>query len=85
MTTVDKVMQTFYDWLSQLDLLRLLRETYFTFNPAQYNAIFDCELETVMRGTQRLPFRNLTSLLLIARLGRSARGGYAFNPVRSIS
>ena len=39
-------MRTFYEFLSDLDLLsRLwLIETYFTFDPAQYNQLFDDEL-----------------------------------------
>jgi hypothetical protein len=41
-------MQTFYDWLSQIDLLRLLRETYFTFDRQAYNELFDSELEKVI-------------------------------------
>jgi hypothetical protein len=44
-------MQTFIEWLSTLDLsarLRLL-ETYFTFNPEQYNQLFEQELEKVIQ------------------------------------
>ncbi len=39
-------MTTFYEWLSDLDILsRLwLIETYFTFHPAQYNQLFNDEL-----------------------------------------
>jgi len=39
-------MRTFYEFLSDLDILsRLwLIETYFTFDPAQYNRLFDDEL-----------------------------------------
>ena len=40
-------MRTFYEYLSDLDLLsRLwLIETYFSFDPAQYNQLFDDELQ----------------------------------------
>ena len=38
-------MQTFWHWLR---LRHLLAETYFSFNPAQYNALFDGELEKVI-------------------------------------
>ena len=39
-------MKTFYEYLSALALLSRLRlvETYFTFDPAQYNQLFDDEL-----------------------------------------
>ena len=47
-TTVYKVMETFWQWLSQLDLLRLLRETYFSFDPQAYNELFNSELEKVI-------------------------------------
>jgi hypothetical protein len=42
-------MQTFHEWLSCLDILVRLRlvETYFTFDPAQYNQLFDDELQKV--------------------------------------
>jgi hypothetical protein len=44
-------METFYDWLTNLDLLSRLRllETYFTFDPAQYNALFEDELERLIQ------------------------------------
>jgi hypothetical protein len=38
-------MQTFYEWLSQLNLLRVLEETWFTFDAKQYDRLFDGELE----------------------------------------
>jgi hypothetical protein len=41
-------MQTFWQWLSRL---RLLDETYFTFNPTQYDRLFDEELEKVIART----------------------------------
>ena len=47
-------MQTFHEWLSQLRLLarlRLLGETYFTFDPKEYNELFDKELEKVIART----------------------------------
>jgi hypothetical protein len=39
-------MRTFYEFLSDLDLVSRLRliETYFTFNPAQYDQLFDDQL-----------------------------------------
>ena len=42
-------MQTFYEWLSNSDIIaRLwLIETYFSFDPAQYNQLFDDELGRV--------------------------------------
>lgn len=36
-------MQTFWQWLSQL------KETYFTFDPKQYNRLFDDELEKLLQ------------------------------------
>jgi len=44
-------MQTFYEWLSQLNLLRRLDETYYSFNPAEYNRLFDEELRQVITRT----------------------------------
>ena len=41
-------MQTFYEWLSQINLLRLLEGTWFTFDPKQYDQLFDGELEKVI-------------------------------------
>ncbi len=46
--TIHTRMETFYDWLSHLDLLRLLRETYFTFDPRTYDKLFNSELEKVI-------------------------------------
>ena len=48
MQRVDRYgMQTFFEWLSDLDILtRLwLVETYFSFEPSQYNQLFDDELQ----------------------------------------
>jgi len=46
-------MLNFSDWLSDYDLFARLRllETYFTFNPEQYNQVFRDELEKVIRRT----------------------------------
>ena len=47
---VDKYfMQTFFQWLSYSEILAQLRliETYFSFDPAQYNQLFDHELAKV--------------------------------------
>ena len=44
-------MQTFQEWLSQLRLLRLLQETWFTFDPAEYDRLFDEELQKVLTRT----------------------------------
>ena len=41
-------MQTFWEWLSRF---RLLGENYFTFDPAEYNELFDKELEKVIART----------------------------------
>ena len=43
-------MQTFYQWLSTVDLLARLRllKTYVGFDPKQYNALFDGELERLL-------------------------------------
>ena len=38
-------MQTFWQWLSQL------QETYFTFDPKEYDELFDKELQKVIAGT----------------------------------
>jgi hypothetical protein len=43
-------MQTFWQWLAQLRLCPL-DETYFTFDPAEYNELFDKELEKVIART----------------------------------
>jgi hypothetical protein len=43
-------MQTFWQWLSQLRLCPL-DETYFTFDPKEYNELFDKELEKVVTRT----------------------------------
>ena len=43
-------MQTFWQWLSQLRLCPL-DETYFTFDPREYNELFDKELEKVIART----------------------------------
>ena len=40
-------MQTFWQWLSQLRLCPLA-ETYFTFDPKEYNELFDKELQKVV-------------------------------------
>ena len=41
-------MQNFWNWLEQVRLLRLLAETYYSFNSKQYNHLFDDELEKVI-------------------------------------
>ncbi len=41
-------MQTFWQWLARL---RLLDESYFTFNPTQYDRLFDAELAQVIART----------------------------------
>lgn len=50
---VHRVMETFGEWLSNYDLLAQLRllENYVTFNPAQYNELFDQELAKVIERT----------------------------------
>ena len=45
-TIIDKVMETFWDWLK---LQSLLAEAWYSFNSAQYNELFDNELEKVIR------------------------------------
>lgn len=44
-------MKTFLEWLSDLKFLARLQllETYFTFDPAQYNALFEDELEKLLQ------------------------------------
>ncbi len=49
-------MQTFWQWLSQLRLCPL-DETYFTFDPAEYNELFDKELEKVIARTSNAKHR----------------------------
>ena len=46
-------MQTFWQWLPRADLLARLQflETYYTFNRAEYDAIFDEELERTINRT----------------------------------
>jgi hypothetical protein len=46
-------MQNFYEWLTHADLLDRLRliETYFSFDPQQYNQLFRDELEKVIQKT----------------------------------
>jgi len=46
---IDNFMETFYGWLSQLDLIRRLAENYVTFDRAQYNDLFGSELEKVIK------------------------------------
>jgi hypothetical protein len=48
-------MQTFFEWLTNLNILARLRlvESYFSFDPAQYNQLFDDELAKV--GTVSAP------------------------------
>jgi len=73
-------MQTFYEWLSQLNLLRRLDETYFTFYPAEYNRLFDEELRQVIaRTSDAAPPANLKKDVgirldvLYRRLGQARR------------
>ena len=42
-------MLTFLQWVAQLNLLR---ETYYSFNPSEYNKLFDTELEKTIQRTQ---------------------------------
>ena len=49
-------MQTFWQWLSQLRLCPL-GETYFTFDPAEYNELFDKELQKVIARTSNAKHR----------------------------
>jgi hypothetical protein len=42
-------METFYGWLSRLDLIRRLAENYVTFDRTQYNDLFGSELEKVIK------------------------------------
>jgi hypothetical protein len=44
-------MRTFLEWLTNLDIVARLRllETYFTFDAAQYNAVFEDELEKLIQ------------------------------------
>ena len=44
-------MKTFYEWVAQVRLLRLLSESYVTFDPKQYNDLFDQELAQVIART----------------------------------
>ena len=44
-------MQTFQEWLSHLRLFRLLGETYYGFNRAEYDQLFDSELRKVLART----------------------------------
>jgi hypothetical protein len=46
-------MNTFYEWLTHADMLDRLRliETYFSFDPKQYNQLFRDELEKVIQRT----------------------------------
>ncbi len=53
-------MLTFFQWLSQL---RLLAEHYFTFNPSEYNALFDDELEKTIQRTQDPAHRQILERL----------------------
>jgi len=50
-------MQTFYEWLSQFRLLRLLQETWFTLDPAEYDRLFNDELEKVPARTSDAKYR----------------------------
>ena len=70
-------MQTFYEWLSQLDLLRVLAETWFTFDPKQYDQLFDGELEKVVARTSDPACRQV-----LERLKGSDWTGYIASMVR---
>jgi hypothetical protein len=69
-------MRTFIEYLSDLNLLWLL-ETYFTFNPAEYNALFQSELEKVIERTndpeQRLRLEAMRTFDWMAYIGASVR------------
>jgi hypothetical protein len=74
-------MQTFYEWLSQLNLLRRLSETYYTFDPEQYNQLFNQELQQIIARTsdpahrqimeRMLGFDWLSKIVSIGATGRS--------------
>ena len=51
-------MQTFWQWLSQLRLCPL-DETYFTFDPKEYNELFDKELQKVIARTSDAKHRQV--------------------------
>jgi hypothetical protein len=48
---IDTSMITFIDWLTDLDLLARLRliETYYSFDPGQYNQLFQEEMEKLLQ------------------------------------
>jgi hypothetical protein len=53
-------MRTFYEWLAQCNLLARLQplgENYVTFDPAEYNELFDKELEKVITRTSNAMHR----------------------------
>jgi hypothetical protein len=54
-------MRTFVEWLSYADVLAWLRliETYYSFDPAQYNAVFDEELSKLVERTSDAQHRKV--------------------------
>ena len=72
-------METFIEWLAHLDLTARLRllETYYTFNPAEYNRLFQDELEKVIARTNdpahRLSLEELRDFDWIAYIAASVR------------
>ena len=69
-------MQTFWQWLSQLRLCPL-DETYFTFDPKEYNELFDKELEKVIARTSdakhRQALESMRGFGWISYIGASVR------------
>jgi hypothetical protein len=70
-------MQSFWEWLSQINLLRLLEGTWFTFDPKQYDQLFDGELEKVIARVKDPACRQV-----LERLRGSDWTGYIASMVR---
>ncbi|MGA2258741.1 MAG: hypothetical protein ABSG53_29085 [Thermoguttaceae bacterium] len=60
------MLLTFYEWLSNIALIDRLRliETYFWFDPGEYNRVFREELEKVIQRTSEPAQRRSLERLL---------------------
>jgi hypothetical protein len=74
-------MQTFLEWLSTYGILARLRllETYYSFDPAEYNALFDSELQKlrVSNPQHQHAIESMRGFNWVGYIGKSVRNaGY---------
>jgi hypothetical protein len=74
-------MRTFFDWITNLDLFARLRliETYYSFDPQQYNQLFDDELQKVSVSSpeHRQAIETMKGFNFVGYIARSIRNaGY---------